>query len=158
MAEPAVDAEALVERLWEEVGAREASDQAFESLEMQLRERMQHLSELRHLNHHWDFAPPSAGAAAGARWRGRARNRLARFVLHVLDPYFVNQREFNEHVVRVANAYAGAIDSLADDVRALAEALSREAQRLSDRDRLLHDLLEARVSRLEGEAGDAPRP
>ncbi|MDQ3756384.1 MAG: hypothetical protein M3394_00820 [Actinomycetota bacterium] len=112
-------------------------------------ERLQHLWELRHLNHHWDFDAPDPGQFGGPTVKGRAKGAIGRFVVHLFAKYFDDQREFYAHVVRVANALARSHDALADDLATLTRMLRDETQRLADRDAMFHALVEERLERME---------
>jgi hypothetical protein len=141
------------------VRAKEAAQSAVDSLHLGGGERLQHLWELRYLNHHWDFELPDPSEVAKPTVKGRAKAILARFVVHFLAKYFSDQREFYAHVVRVSNAMARSHDALAQDIVTLAQTLRDEVQRLSDRDAMLHALVEERLERLERiVAGGAAKP
>ena len=159
MGSPSVDAESLVARLWEEARAKEAAQSSIDSLHLGGGERLQHLWELRHLNHHWDFEAPDPAQFGGPTAKGRAKAALGRFIVHFFAKYFADQREFYAHVVRVSNALARSHDALADDIATLARTLRDESQRLADRDAMFHALVEERLERIERMiAGGATEP
>lgn len=149
MGNTSVDAETLVNQLWEDARAKEAAQSSLDAVQVGGGERLQHLWELRYLNHHWDFELPDPAQFGGPTAKGRAKAAIARFIAHFLAKYFADQREFYAHVVRVDNALAQRYDAQADDIVRLVQALRDESRRLSDRDAMLHSLLEERLERLE---------
>jgi hypothetical protein len=66
----------------------------------------------------------------------------------------LNLQEVLAHLLPLLSTMAERRDELVGEVRLLREALVAESERLQQRDDLLHRLLEARLDRLETEAGD----
>ena len=147
----ALDAGDLVERLWREAAVRDDDTSWLD--EFKDVERLEHSSELRELNRTWPLEVPTSLPRLGPAWKHRAKDRVARVVLSLLDRYFSHEREFLAHVTRFDNQVAAAHDELADQVRSLAEELAATSRRLRDRDELLHRLLEQRIERLEARSG-----
>jgi hypothetical protein len=142
----------FVERLWKDVRRREEVAAKTAVPYLPVHEQLIHNESLRHLNLHWAgrFPDPDNPTVTG-RLKRRARQRLARFVVGLFTDYLEGERQFNAHVVRVANSLTGAHDRMAGEVRELADAIRTESRRLTDEYDTLHRLLEARVAALEEE-------
>jgi hypothetical protein len=138
-----------VERLWRDVKRREQVDELVTVPTLPTPEKLQENSTLRALNLLWDIPIPSAPPAEGQSLKGRAKYRLAAFVLGLLQPYFEEERNFRARSVQMLNTYAGNEDALAAEIRQVADALQTEARRLADRSELLHSLLEQRLDELQ---------
>lgn len=152
MGAPTLDARDLVERLWQQTQARrQAIASTLNGLEDV--EALTHSDELRYLNARWRLDVPSGLPRVGPAWKHRAKERVAQLVLHLLDRYFTDERDFLAHVVRFQNKVAVAHDELVDQLRELIDQLRDESRRLAERDELLHRLLEERVEQLEHEVG-----
>lgn len=115
-------------------------------------DHVQHRAELAHLNRNWmwEVRPEFPGHGAISAGVGKAKARIARFVLQQLfAKYLQTERDFTMNLVRFQNDVAKKIDQLSDEIRLLAKALNR----LSERDEILHCALEARIKRMEERAG-----
>lgn len=142
-----LDARDIVERLWREAAA--SRERVSPPLDIPEHQPLEASEELRDVNRGWPLPIPTSLPMTGPPWKQAAKAQVAGVVLHLLDRYFRDEREFLAHVVRFDNQVAVAHDRLAAQVRKLAEQLEETSRRLFEREELLHRLLEERVERLE---------
>jgi hypothetical protein len=128
--------------------------------------------ELEYLNRNWQLFDPLSEMRSHRRWLGplvvRARWRLRRLVLGVLDRYFEKERLFLIELVRFNNALAERSDRLLREVtertKAVAErndlflgALDVRLEALEAREQLRRALVDA-PERPAPQAGDGEEP
>jgi hypothetical protein len=157
VAEPDVSTRELVDRIWAEVAAEQAS--RFEtSLEpLPTFEPLLHDEERRYINAHWAFGRTPAEVKSSGTMRSlkkRAKSRAGYFVMRVLERYFDEDQEFRAHLVRLQNTLTVEHDRLSLEVRDVHEALRAEVDRLWQAYAAMHAGLEDRVRALE--AGQRP--
>lgn len=163
MGDSDLKSEELVERISREAAGRRNAAPAVppERLEFTRQEPLGHLSEVAFLN---EQAPlelvRSRGFLAGLRHRFKAR--VAMPLLMILRPVVVTQVALLNNVVNRIDLLLDRSDQLvarmnevADEVH---EGVHLESQRVEERAQLLHDLLEARVERLERQAAEDEPP
>jgi hypothetical protein len=150
--EPGVSTRELVDRIWAEVAAEQAS--RFEtSLEpLPAFDLLLHDEERRYINAHCVFkrAPsevPSSGMMRSVKKRAKAR--AGHFVMKVLERYFDEEQEFRAHMVRLQNTLTVEHDRLSAEVRELHEVLRGEVDRLWQAYAAMHAGMEDRVRALE---------
>ena len=152
MPEPGVSTRELVDRIWAQVAAEQAS--RFEtSLEpLPTFDPLLHDGERRYINAHWAFTRtpsevPSVGAMRSLKKRAKAR--AGHFVMKVLERYFDEDQEFRGHLVRLQNTLTVEHDRLSMEVRDVHEALRSEVDRLWQAYAAMHAALEDRIRALE---------
>lgn len=153
MERPRVDARELSEQIQADVRASEQLDRKrfpdFKRLE-----RLQHLEELAHVNKHWVFETPYEPQAAGllGALKKRVRRRFAQEVLAVLKEYLLEERTYLSNLVQLQNEIVKRCELLTQENRQLSQAMQVEADLLTEKAQLLHNLLEQRVAKLEANA------
>jgi hypothetical protein len=147
----------LVDRIWSEVAAEQAS--RFEtSLEpLPAFDLLLHDEERRYINAHWAFARTPSEVNSSGMMRSlkrRAKARAGHFVMSVLERYFDEDQEFRAHLVRLQNTLTVEHDRLSVEVREVHESLRTQVDRLWQAYAAMHTALEERVRALE--AGRIP--
>jgi hypothetical protein len=150
--EPGVSTRELVDRIWAEVAAEQAS--RFEtSLEpLPTFDLLLHDEERRYINAHWAFTRTPAEVPSSGTMRSlkrRAKARAGHFVVKVLERYFDEDQEFRAHLVRLQNTLTVEHDRLSVEVRDVREALRSEVDRLWQAYAAMHSAIEDRVRALE---------
>lgn len=157
MGNPDLKSEELVERVSREaVERRKPTRERIESVEFS-REEPVGLSEVAFLNEH---APlelvPSRGFLAGLRYR--FKSRIAMPLLMILRPVVVTQVTLLNKLVNRIDLLLNRTDQLAVRLNEVVDEVNYGSQRVEERAQLLHDLLEARVERLERQAAENEPP
>lgn len=152
MAEPGVSTRELVDRIWAEVAAEQASRYEASLEPLPTFDLLLHDEERRYINAHWAFARTPAEVMSSGSMRTlkkRAKARAGRFVMKVLERYFDEDEEFRAHLVRLQNTLTVEHDRLSIEVRDVHEALRTEVDRLWQAYSAMHAALEDRVRSLE---------
>lgn len=154
MAEAGVSSRELVDRIWAEVSAEQAT--RFEtSLEpLPAFDLLLYDEERRFINAHCVFKRTPSEVHSGGMMRSlkkKAKARAGHFVVKVLDRYFDEDQEFRAHLVRLQNRLTVEHDRLSLEVRDTHEALRSEVDRLWQAYAAMHSALEDRVSLLEAD-------
>ena len=152
MADPDVSTRDLVDRIWAEVAAEQAS--RFEtSLEpLPAFDLLLHDEERRYINAHWAFSRAPSAVDCSGTMRGlkkRAKARAGHFVMKVLARYFDEDEEFRAHMVRLQNTLTVEHDRVSVEVRDVHDTLRSEVDRLWQAYAAMHAALEDRVRALE---------
>jgi hypothetical protein len=143
-----VNASELVERLWRDVKRRELVEEATNVPALAELELTAESGTLRSLNLLWDIPMPTAPPDA-TTVRSKLKRRVALAVLDLLRPHLEAERDFRARSVQMLNALAANDDTLAREIRDIADALRLESRRLAERSDVLHNLLENRLEDLE---------
>ncbi len=158
MGDPDLKSEELVERISREAAARRKPTPAkAKSVDFPREEPLGQLPEVAFLN---EQAPlelvPSQGALAGLRHR--FKSRVAMPLLMILRPVVVTQVALLNNVVNRIDLLLDRSDRIAARMNEVADEVHFESKRVEERVQLLHDLLEARVERLERQAAEDEPP
>jgi hypothetical protein len=158
MGNPDLKSEELVERISREAAARGKPRPAgIESVNFSREEPLGQLSEVAFLNEH---APlelvPSRGFLAGLRYR--FKSRVAMPLLMILRPVVVTQVALLNNLVNRIDLLLDRSDRLAARLNEVVDEVNYGSQRVEERAQLMHDLLEARVERLERQAAKDEPP
>jgi hypothetical protein len=152
LAEPGVSTRELVDRIWAEVAAEQAS-QLETSLEpLPAFDQLLHDEERRYINAHCVFSRTPSDVTTGGGMRTlkrRTKARAGHFVMKVLERYFDEDQEFRAHLVRLLNTLTVEHDRLSAEVRETHEALRCEVDRLRQAYAAMHSAMEDRVRALE---------
>jgi hypothetical protein len=151
-----VSARELVDRIWAEVAAEQASRFGTSLEPLPPFDSLLHDEERRYINAHCVFDRTPAEVTSGGMMRmlkKRTKARAGHFVMKVLERYFDDDQEFRAHLVRLQNTLTVEHDRLSAEVRAVHEALRSEVDRLWQAYAAMHSALEDRVRALE--AGEA---
>jgi hypothetical protein len=158
MGDPDLKSEELVERISQEAaGRRNAKVEEPERLKFSREEPLGRLPEVAFLNEHAPLELASSrGVLAGLRYRFKAR--VAMPLLMILRPVVVTQVSLLNNVVNRIDLLLDRSDRLALRLNEVADEVHHGSQRVEERAQLLHDLLEARVERLERQAAKDEPP
>ena len=158
MGNPDLKSEELVERISREAAARRKPPaEEPERLDFSREDPLGQLSEVAFLNEH---APlelvPSQGLLAGLRHR--FKSRIAMPLLMILRPVVVTQVGLLNNIVNRIDLLLDRSDRIAARLNEVVDEVNHGSQRVEERAQLLHDLLEARVERLERQAAKDEPP
>jgi hypothetical protein len=158
MGNPDLNAEDLVDRIAAQAARRGSAAPARpEALRFAGQQPLGQRPEIAFLNENSTLElVQSRGLLAGFRHRMKAR--IARPLLMVLRPFVATHIGLQNDVVNRLDMLVDRAEQLAAHINELSEQFHAETERLEERSKILHDLLEARVERLEENASERRLP
>ena len=158
MGDPDLKSEELVERISREAArGRKPAPTGPKRVQFPREDPLGQLSEVAFLNESVPLKlAPSRGFLAGLRYRFKGRVALP--LLTILRPVIMSQVALLNNVVNRIDLLLDRSNHLAVRIDEVAEDVHFESKRVGERAQLLHDLLEARVERLEQQAAEAEPP